>query len=120
MGRGTLTMTERIEGTEYHTLKFKMGRNRKGALRISNTLAVPVEYNMEREELIKERKGNSSIELNFVQHYIDNKKTIERLDELKNKYTKEIEPIFYDRYKDGKYTEENQHIEDNIEPIFVR
>ena len=103
-GNAILTTVEKIEGTEFHTLKFKVGTHGKGAYKTSNTLAIPVEYNTKREELIKERYGNS-FALNFVQHYSDNEKTIERIEELQ-KYAKEIEPRFNEVYKDGKYIDE--------------
>lgn len=103
-GNATLTTVEKIEGTEFHTLKFKVGTHGKGAYKTSNTLAIPVEYNTKREELIKERYGNS-FALNFVQHYSDNEKTVERIEELQ-KYAKEIEPRFNEVYKDGKYIDE--------------
>lgn len=103
-GNATLTTVEKIEGTEFHTLKFKVGTHGKGAYKTSNTLAIPVEYNTKREELIKERYGNS-FALNFVQHYSDNEKTVERIEELQ-RYAKEIEPRFNEVYKDGKYIDE--------------
>ncbi len=103
-GNATLTTVEKIEGTEFHILKFKVGTHGKGAYKTSNTLAIPVEYNTKREELIKERYGNS-FALNFVQHYPDNEKTIERIEELQ-KYANEIEPRFNEVYKDGKYIDE--------------
>ena len=103
-GNAILTTVEKIEGTEFHTLKFKVGTHGKGAYKTSNTLAIPVEYNTRREEMIKEMYGNS-FALNFVQHYSDNEKTVERIEELQ-KYANEIEPRFNEVYKDGKYIDE--------------
>ena len=89
-----LTAVERVEGTEFNTLKFKPAiQHGRGVIKVSNTLALPVERKVIEEE-------NGKIKENY--HYANDKMTVKRLRELQ-KYAREIEPKFRKEYKDGKY-----------------
>ena len=88
-----LTAVERVEGTEFNTLKFKPTiQHGHGAIKVSNTLALPVEY----------RTTEENEEIKNYYHYANNKMTVKRLKELQ-KYAREIKPKFRKEYKDGKY-----------------
>ena len=94
MGNATLTGTERVEGTDFYTLKFKPAiKHGHGEIKVSNILAIPVEHRIE-------VKDNN--EVKKYHHYTDNKLAVRRLGELK-RYAKEIEPKFRAVYKNGKY-----------------
>ena len=111
-GNGVLTKAERIQGTDYHTTKYKVGISHgKGDAKTSNTLAVPVDYNWRREEMIeKQLKGIPKIlNRSFVAHYPDIRDTVKRLRELK-RYTAEVEPKFREKYKNGRYIDKKTEV----------
>lgn len=111
-GNGVLTTAERVKGTDYYTMKYKVGMSHgKGDAKTSNTLAVPVDYNRRREEMIEERlKGIPKIlNRSFVAHYPDIRDTVKRLRELK-RYTAEVEPKFREKYKNGRYIDKKTEI----------
>ena len=121
MGNSILNSTEKVEGTEFYTLKYKTGiKHGNGERKVSNTLAVPVECLHQEEIAIEEKFENKiikSIANSFMHHYPDNVMAVERLRELK-RYTDEIEPKFYEVYKNGKYIDDKT--QKNSKDINVR
>ncbi len=121
MGNSILNSTEKIEGTEFYTLKYKTGiKHGNGERKVSNTLAVPVECFPQEEIAIEEKFENKiikSIANSFMHHYPDNAMAVERLRELK-KYANKIEPKFYEVYKNGKYIDDKT--QKNLKDINVR
>ena len=90
MGNGFIATTEKIEGTEFHTLKIKPSINNEN---IFKTLALPVECN---------DKG---------EHFPDNEMSVDRLRELQ-KYANKVEEKLEEqtRYSNTK----NNNIIENV------
>ncbi|RRD40032.1 hypothetical protein EII29_04280 [Leptotrichia sp. OH3620_COT-345] len=118
MGNGTLTATEKVKGTAFHIAKFKIGTSGKREYKFLNTLAIPVEYDREREQRIKEIFKDNKTALifldSFKQHCPDNELDIERIEELQ-RYAEKIAPEFYEKYKAGGYIDRKEP-----ENVFVR